>query len=587
MGTQLYGKGAFLNKAFEELNVSHPELVKQAHAEYVEAGAVVLETNTFAANRFALSPHGLADRVTEINAAGVAIAREAAGNRAWVTGAIGPLGARIEPYGPIGVEEVDAIFREQAQALADAGVDGFVLETFTHLPELVLAVRAVRAISDKPIVAQVSVVTGGQTREGVAADDVPEQLVAAGADAVGVNCSDALSALDALAAMRETSKVPLAGQPNAGQPRSVDGRNIYLASPEYLVAWGRRALRNGATLLGGCCGTTPDHIRALRTILTDAETLTPARRMARRADRPPKAAPVPKAAKSRIARAFVEKRFVTGVEVPAPSGWQAHDILATAHMLAKAGVDFLSLPEGARHGATLPPVAVSQLCWSVEGLDTIVFYSCRARQLHRIQSDLLGAHATGTRNLVLVTGDPSSAGADATPDLDIDSIGAVNLVNALNHGEDAGGGPIGKPTAFHIGVRLDPVTYDLNRELGRLNWKIQAGADYAITSPVFDPEALQRILAQLPDPELPVIATVWPMQSAREAEFFEQEMANVPVPEPLIERMREAEKHGNERETGIAIARELAAAIKPLVAGLQVVAPDGDADAALAVLAGL
>ncbi|MHC5021508.1 MAG: methylenetetrahydrofolate reductase, partial [Planctomycetota bacterium] len=357
--------------------------------------------------------------------------------------------------------------------------------------------------------------------------------------------------------------------------------------PEYLVAWGRRALRNGATLLGGCCGTTPDHIRALRTILTDSETQTPAKRVARRADRPPKADPVPKAAKSRIARAFVEGRFVQGVEVPAPHGWQAHDILATAHRLAKAGVDFMSLPEGARHGATLPPAAVAQLCWSVEGLDTIVFYSCRARQLHRIQSDLLGAHATGTRNLMLVTGDPSSAGADATPDLDIDSIGAVNLANALNHGEDVGGGPIGKPTAFHVGVRLDPVTWDLSRELGRLNWKVQAGADFAITSPVFDPEALRQIMAQLPDPELPVIATVWPLQSAREAEFFEQELANVPVPEPLIERMRKAEADGTERATGIEIARELAAAIKPMVAGIQVVAPDGTADTALAVLAEL
>jgi len=293
---------------------------------------------------------------------------------------------------------------------------------------------------------------------------------------------------------------------------------------------------------------------------------------------------VPRVEKSPLARALVEGRFVAGVEIPAPRGWDAHDILATAHQLAKAGVDFVSLPEGARAGATLPPTAVAQLCWSVEGLDTVVHYSCRERRLHRIQADLLGAHATGTRNLMLVTGDPASSGADAAPDLDIDSIGAVNLAARLNHGEDVGGGPIGRPTRFHIGVRLDPVPHDLDRELGRLNWKLQAGAEFAITSPVFDPEALRRILAQLPDPDLPVIAALWPLRSAREAEFFEQELANVPVPAPLIERMRAAEADGRETDEGIAIARELVEAVRPLVRGVLVVAPDGRAETGLAVL---
>ena len=381
--------------------------------------------------------------------------------------------------------------------------------------------------------------------------------------------------------MRGSVEVPLSGQPNAGQPRTVEGRNLYLASPDYLVAWARRAVRQGATLLGGCCGTTPDHIRALRQAVAEAAPSTPAAAVARPADVSPAAEPVATEEKSRLARSLHEGRFVTGVEVPLPTGWATVEVVEAATRLAAAGVDFLSLPEGSRTEASMPPIALGH---AIRDIEPVIHYSCRNRRLRRIQSDLLGACANGIRNLLVVTGAPSNPGVDARADLDVDAIGAVNLTSRLNHGEDIGGNPIGVPTRFHVGVRLDPTAFDREREIARFQWKVDAGAEYAVTSPIFDVDALESLLDAGAGSRIPILATVWPLQSAREAEFFEQEMADVPVPAAIVERMRGAEAKGGEREEGIAIARELAEALRPLVAGLQVVAPDSLAETALAVL---
>jgi len=581
MGTMLYARGVFLNRAFEELNLTEPQVVRSIHEEYRAAGAQVIETNTFTANRYKLSAHGLAAQVEAINARGAELAREAAAGEAWVAGSIGPLGVRIEPFGPVGRDEAREVFREQAQALAGAGVDLFSVETFGHLPELEEALRAVREVSALPVVAQVSVATGGVTREGVAAAEAAERMVRAGADAVGVNCSEALAILEALEEMRGAVDVPLIAQPNAGTPRTVQGRNLYLASPEYLVAWGRRALRSGVTLLGGCCGTTPDHIRALRPVVRETAPRTPAHAVARRRDRPPAAAPVARAEKSRLARALAAGTFVTGVQLPLPTGWDAGPVLADARRVAEAGIGFCALPEVARGGAQLPPLAAAQQC-ALEGVETLVTYSCRGRRLPRIQTDLLGACAAGVTNLLLVTGEPIEADVYAEPDLDVDSIGAVNLAARLNHGEDLGGNPIGAPTRFHVAVRLDPAAPDQERELSRFHWKVDAGAEFAVTSPVFDPGQLAVLLDRLGADRVPVIATLWPLRTAREAEFFEQQMANVPVPAPLIARMQEAEAQGAAAAEGLAIARELADAVRPLVSGLLVVAP-AEPETALAV----
>lgn len=586
MGTSLYEKGVFIHRAFEELNLTQPALVREVHAEYLAAGADVLETNTFAANRFRLSAHGLADKVEELNRAGVELAREAADGRAWVAGAMGPLGARIEPFGHIARDEAREVFRQQAAVLADAGVDLFVLETFAHLPELEEALRAVRDVSHLPIVAQVTVSVGGQTREGVAAAEAAERMVAAGADVVGVNCSEALAALDALSAMSRVVRVPLVGQPNAGQPRSVGGRNLYLASPDYLVAWAKRAVRAGARLLGGCCGTRPEHIRALRQGLGETAPEIAPSAVARPLDRLSAAIPVRKSDKSVLAAALHRGERVLGVELPATRGWRGDDIALAARILALAGVDYVSLPEGLPDGAHLPPQSLAGLCRDA-GVEALVQYSCRGRRLARMQSDLLGAYAMGVHNLLLVTGVPLHPGIehDAWPDLEVDSIGAVNLVNRLNHGEDVGNNPLGAPTGFHVAIHVDPTAWDLERERSRLRWKVDAGAELAITAPIFDPAGLKSWLAGgMP---IPTIATIWPLSSAAEAEFFERRLGSVPVPDPLIQRMREAEEKGQEADCGLAIAIELAKAVSPMVQGLQIVAPDGRVDVALAVIEAL
>ena len=591
MGTMLYQRGVFINRPFEELNLTQPAAVREVHGAYLDAGADILETNTFAANRFRLSPHGLEEQVAEINRAGVEIAREVAGADAWVAGAMGPLGVRIEPFGPIAKSEAREVFAEQALALAEAGVDLFVLETFAHLPELVEAVHAVRSVSDLPIVAQVAVGAGGVTREGVKSADAAAALAQAGADVVGVNCSDALSALASLQGMRNATDLPLSCQPNAGAPKDVEGRKIYLGSPDYFVAWGRRAIRQGARLLGGCCGTTPEHIRALCTVVGEAAPVVDAREVARALDRAPVAEPVPTREKSVLSAALHDGRFVTVVEVPPVRGWETADAIRAARKLALAGVTAVAIPEGAAAIAHLPPFAQAEALRTV-GMGTIIQYSSRGRRLMRMQSDLLGAATMGVANLLIVTGDPLVPGAerDAWPELEVDSIGLVNLVTRLNHGEDVGGNPIGRPTEFHVGVHLDPTAFDPERERSRFFWKVDAGAEYALTAPIFDAEALTRCVAGLRTPgdkHIPIIATIWPLSSASQAELFEHRRSSVAVPKALVERMRSAEAAGTEEAEGLAIARELALAVRPHVQGLQVVAPNGRVDLALAVLEGL
>jgi len=589
MGTQLYALGAFINRPFEELNLTAPDSVRDVHRAYVDAGAQVIETNTFAANRFKLSPHGLAESVEAINAAAVTLARQAAGDTAWVAGAIGPLGARIEPLGAIAKGEVRDVFAEQARALLQGdGVDLFCLETFIHLPELIEAIAAVRSVTDKPILAQVQFAGGGVTREGVLADEVAAKLEAAGADMLGVNCLDALGSLQAIAELCESTKLPVASQPNAGVPRTVEGRKLYMGSPEYFVAWGRRAIKNGARLLGGCCGTTPDHIRALRAVVTE-----PPPRRVRTGDRPrvqqrkAAAEPVPREQRSTLAAKLARKKFVTGVQVQPPRGWVPDEVTQTARTLALSGVDYISVPEGPPDGAFLPPLVQAQLARQV-GLASVIWYSARGRRLARMQSDLLGAAATGVANLMLVTGDPlsPSATSESWRDLEIDSIGLVNLASALNHGEDAGGSAIGRPTEFHLGVHIDPSSPDIEREESRFFWKTDAGAEYALTSPIFDPQTLVSFLDRI-TPTIPVIATIWPLTSARAAEFFEQNMASIPVPEPIVERMRAAEESGTEEAEGQAIALELAEALRPHVQGFEIVAPHGKLDIALSVVEAL
>jgi methionine synthase / methylenetetrahydrofolate reductase (NADH) len=596
MGTMLYAKGVFINKSFDALNVTQPDLVAEVHQEYVRAGADIIETNTFGANRIKLGSFGIADRLHAINEQGARIARHAADDRAYVAGSIGPLGIRIEPWGKTGVDEAQIYFREQAHALAEGGVDLFILETFRDLNEIGAAIDAVRSVSDLPIVAQMTTEEDGNTLDGTPPERFAPELERRGATLIGVNCSvGPAPMLETIERMTAVTKLRLAAQPNAGKPRDVEGRNIYLCSPEYMASYARRFILHNVRIVGGCCGTTPEHIRqikaAVRTIVTPAmpfqapAATRPATPTLSRIPSPK----VPREEKSRLARAMAEGTFVVGVELLPPRGYQADAIIARARTLKARGVDFVNIPDGLRAGARISALSLAVLIEQQAGIETLLHYACRDRNLLGIQSDLLGAHAMGVRNLLLITGDPGRVGdyPDATAVFDVDSIGLTNLVSRLNDGCDVGGQPIGAPTAYYVGVSVNPAAPNLDEELRRFQYKVDAGAEFVVTRPVFDVRGFDAVMKRIAASRLPVVAGLFPFENARNAEFMANEVPGVRVPEALLDRMRAAEGPEAAAAEGIAIAREIFSEIRGAVQGIQVSTASGDVDAALAVVDGL
>ena len=590
MGTMLYARGIFLNRSFDELNLTQPDLVAEVHKEYARAGADVIETNTFGANRVKLGAFGLADRVHAINLQGAKIARLGARDQGYVAGAIGPLGVRIEPWGKTGVDEAEAYFREQVRALCEGGVDLFVLETFRDVNEIGAAIKAVRSVCSLPIVAQMTTEEDGNSLDGVAPETFVPDLERLGADVVGLNCSVGPAAmLETLERMARVAHVKLAAQPNAGKPREIEGRNLYLCSPEYMASYARRFINAGVRLVGGCCGTTPEHIRAIKSAV---------RSMAPAAPRPTAGAPsavaatavdvevVPREAKSRMANTLARGGFIVSVELTPPRGFDTETMIDHARRLKIRGVDLVNVPDSPRASARMSALAGAILVQQQAGVETILHYACRDRNLMAMQSDLLGAHAMGVRNVLLVTGDPPKIGdyPDATAVNDVDSIGLANLVGSLNAGVDIGGQPIGRPTAFHIGVAVNPGALNLEEELRRFAYKVEAGAEFAITQPVFDPQEFGEFVARIRAHAIPLIAGVMPLESARHAEFMANEVPGIRVPDALLERMRRADGEGRAVDEGMAIAREIAAAIRPLVQGLQISTAPKAIDMALGII---
>jgi homocysteine S-methyltransferase len=563
--------------------------VAEVHKEYVRAGADVIETNTFGANRIKLRGFGLADRLRDINFEGAALARRAAGGEAYVAGAIGPLGIRIEPWGKTGRDEAEAYFREQAQALLDGGVDLFVFETFRDLNELQAANAAVRSICALPIVAQMTIEEDGNSLDGTPPEQFAPALEAL-ADVVGVNCSiGPAPMLETIERMSTITGARLAAQPNAGRPRDIEGRNIYLSSPEYMASYARRFIGHGVRLVGGCCGTTPEHIRQIKTAV---KALSPdiARSSAGVVTVPAHASPlpaVPREQRSQLARTLAEGRFATMVELIPPKGCVSSDIVDQARMLKIRGVDAVQIPDGPR-GPRMSALSLAVLIQQQAWIETVLQYSCRDRNLLGMQSDLLGAHAMGVRNLMIVTGDVRSVGdyPDATAVFDVDSIGLTNVVTRLNHGLDIGGQAIGSPTSFHVGVQVNPGAEDLEAEIRRFEYKVEAGAEYAITKPVFDVATFERLYTRIERAGIPVIVGLWPFESALNAEFMANEVPGVSVPEPILKRMRCAGEGEAAAREGIAIARELGGELRSTVQGVHVAAPSGRVEAALEVLAG-
>lgn len=591
MGTLLYSKGIFINRCYDELNLSQPDLIRGIHHEYLQAGAEVIETNTFGGNAFRLERHGLRDKVHDINFSGARLAKEAAKSfDAWVAGAVGPLGIRIEPLGKTSFQEARDTFREQIAALLEGGVDILILETFGYIDELHQAIHAAREVDPRvPVVAQVTIDEESNCLDGSTPEIFAPRIQEWGADVIGCNCSvGPVPMLDSIERIRAATTLPLSAQPNAGIPRSVEGRNIYLCSPEYMASYARKFVAAGVRLVGGCCGTTPEHIRVMksglrvtqaRTRTTEAPTKTPTA---------PVLASIPLEQRSRLGAKIARGEFVTMVEIVPPKGTNIHKELDGAKFLKSVGVDAINIPDSPRASARMSNQALSLLLQQQAGIEAILHYTCRDRNVLCIQSDLLGAAAIGIKNLICITGDPPKMGGypDATAVFDVDAIGLVNIVHNLNRGLDVGGNPIGTGTGFVIGVGANPGVPNIDEEIRRFEYKVEAGAEYAVTQPVFDLSLLEKFLRRIEHFQIPVVAGIWPLVSARNAEFMKNEL-RVSVPESIMERMLRAPSPEAAREEGIAIAREMLASVRHIVQGAQISAPQGRYSSAIDVLEAL
>ncbi|MDQ1560405.1 MAG: methionine synthase / methylenetetrahydrofolate reductase [Pyrinomonadaceae bacterium] len=599
MGTQLYAKGIYINRSYDELNLTNPDLVREVHQEYVRAGADVIETNTFGATAHNLQQYGLDANLREINITAARLAREAACERCHVAGAIGPLGLRIEPYGPTSFDEAKEMFKQQISALLEGGVDLFVLETFSDISEIRQALQAVRELCDLPVVAQMTILSDGNTSYGTTPEVFTARLDEWGADVIGLNCgvgpADVLTAIEK---MRAVTDKKLSAQPNAGLPRDVQGRQFYMCSPEYMAKYAKRLIQAGVKVIGGCCGTTPAHVK----LISDAVRAASPRKQRATAAKPARPARVeelqpadiqvvPLAERSNWARRIANGEFVTTVEVLPPKGCDAAKTLDQIRLLKTAGVNAVNIPDGPRAQTRMSAQATALLVEREIGLEAVLHYCCRDRNLLGMMSDLLGAAALGLRNLLLITGDPPKMGPypDATAVFDIDSIGLTNMVSKLNHGLDLGNNPIGCPTSFCIGVGVNPGAINLEEEIKRFEYKVEAGAEYAITQPVFDVGQLRDFLKLIEHVRIPVIAGIWPLVSYRNAEFLHNEVPGVRVTPSIMERMRRASDTGKEaaRDEGLQIARESLLEVRELIQGVQVSAPFNNVRYALEVFEAL
>jgi len=601
MGTMLYGRGVFINRCYDELNLSQPEMVRTVHEEYLQAGAEVIETNTFGGNRFRLERYGLQDRVREINRTGVKLARECVehirekqASEAFVAGAIGPLGIRLEPLGKTGLDEAFGAFAEQVKALVEGGpgvgADLLIVETMTSMAEAEQAILAARSEAPGvPLIVMVTVDEDGNCLDGTTAERAAVLMTEWGADAVGCNCSAGpATVLSVIERMRTATHLPLAAMPNAGIPRAVDGRMIYMTSPDYMGSFARKFVKAGATFVGGCCGTTPNYTRAMKSALRamDAqETAVSVVVQSTADDKKGKVEPPPLADRSKIGSKIASGEFVTLVEIVSPKGINCTKEIEGAAQLHALGVDAINVPDSPRASARM---SAQSLCVQIQqhvGIETVLHYTCRDRNVLSIQSDLIGASSIGLKNVLCLTGDPPKLGnyPDATAVFDVDAIGLVNIVRNLNHGLDIGKNSIGESTGFTISVAANPGEPDIENEIRRFAFKVEAGAEYAITQPVFDLRLLEEFLRRIEAFRIPVIAGIWPLTSLRNAEFMKNDL-RVSMPEEIMARMGAVATPEAARAEGVKIAREMLEKARGMVQGVQVSAPFGKYVAAAQVL---
>lgn len=606
MGTMLYARGVFINRCYDELNLSQPETVRAIHAEYLQAGAEVIETNTFGANAFRLEHYGLQDKVRAINVAGVRLARECVTQirekqaaEAFVAGSIGPLGIRLEPLGKTALEEAREAFAEQIRALVEGGpgvgVDLLIIETMTSLAESEQALRAARSEAPGvPVIVMMTVDEDGNCLDGSSAETAAATLTELGVDALGCNCSAGpATVLSVIERMRPVTALPLAAMPNAGIPRAVEGRTIYMTSPEYMASFTRKLVKAGASIVGGCCGTTPSYTRAMKSALRAMDAMETGARVVEQASSgtgvpkkiESKVEPAPLAERSKIGAMVAAGEFVSMVEIVPPKGIDCSKELDGAAQLHRLGVDAINVPDSPRASARM---SAQSLCVQIQqhvGIETILHYTCRDRNVLSIQSDLLGASSIGLKNILCLTGDPPKLGnyPDATAVFDVDAIGLVNIVRNLNHGLDIGKNSIGASTGFTVAVAANPGVPDIDQEVRRFAYKVEAGAEYAITQPVFDLKLLEEFLRRIEGFRIPVIAGIWPLTSLRNAEFMKNDL-RVSMPEEIMARMATAASPDAAKAEGVKIAQEMLAEVRPMVQGVQVSAPFGKYSAAAEVL---
>ena len=582
MGTMLYSNGISLNRCYDELNLTAPQLVKEVHLGYVKAGAEVLETNTFGATRTRLAKSDLADKVREINLAAARLAREVAGDDLYVAGAVGPLGVRIEPLGPTSLEETREVFREQIAALVEGGVDLIIIETMSDLNEAHQALLAARDVGELPVVVQMTIQEDGSTPIGTLPEDFTRQLDEWGADLIGLNCSVGPAAvLETLERMSHVTTRKLAAQPNAGMPRTVEGRSIYLCSPEYMASYARRFIQAGARLVGGCCGTTPEHIKAIKAAVRSLNLPPQPTRTAVEISRrkAPALDPVPVERRSRLAEKLARGEFPVLAEIVPPKGSDATKEIEGARYLLAEGLDAVNIPDGSGATARMSALTLAALLQQRVGIEVLLHYSSRDRNVLTLQSDLLGAYALGLKNILALTRDRAQFSTFLeTSFFDVDSIGLVNILHHLNRGLDAGGNPLGTQTGFLVGVGLNPTAVNPDEEVRRFEYKVEAGADFAVTQPVFDAAQLRSFLKRIESVtagRIPVVAGLWPLTSYRNAEFLNNEVPGASVPPAIMERMRKADTGDRARAEGVKIAQETLLEIRDLVLGVQITAPFG------------
>lgn len=586
IGTMLYNKGIFINQSFEAVNLSAPHMVKEIHQEYIAAGCQVIETNTFGANYFKLKHYGMENQLLEINKRGAEIAREVAADRIYVAGVVGPLGSLLEPLGSISEMEACESFKIQIQGLINGGVDLLIFETFYDLHELKLLIQTAREMTTLPIAAQGTFNEEGKTFLGTSVESFIRELDRQPVEVIGFNCSvgpaPMLSDLEKVVTMTQK---PLSCIPNAGNPRVVEGRSFYLSTPDYLAEYAKRFIQTGARMVGGCCGTTPAHIAAMKRAI---KALFPEQKAVQiditQSELPPVKL-VPAAEKSNLARKLVNGEFVTSVEITPPKSCNPQKVLNDCRILKERGIDAVNIPDGPRASARLSPMVMAILVERETGLETVLHYCCRDRNIIGMQSDLLGASAAGLRNVLIITGDPPKLGnyPEATAVFDVDAIGLTKIASFLNRGLDIGRNPIGEPTAFFKGVGVNPGAINFKEELERFAAKIEAGAEFAITQPLYDYRIYERFLKRIEEFKIPVIAGIWPLVSYKNAEFLKNEVPGTSIPDEVMERMRQAGSGEIAREAGLQIAAETVRQLRPMIAGIQVSAPFGKVDLALRV----